>query len=359
MKHKKSIEPLIAIVILVAIAISLALIFSFWILGILGSTGYGTQPVKLALSEYYAVGSIAMFNIKNIGGSDVLLTNVFVNGLPVDVLTAFEYNTLEKRISWDDGSYVVRLKPGELVQLWIALPENEYFKPGTLYNLKVVTSGGQTFYYDIEAKRLVMVEPYLDIYVEDVNTTYHLDFMRRTWKAFNGTPQQPGTLLREGKLEFIEQTCISLKDNPDLMTSPFIVAYIPPKLTSDTYIWNDHHKGAVSSAYYHIEVIPKTVPYMDYLVFFEDSWLTGTPPGWINYNDHVFRVTWTKLGSVTVKVYYGSHEYTYDVYVGGKFAYKIRGYPPYQNITDPNYAGPCATSEIRDPLTNKTFVINP
>jgi len=98
MKKRKAISPVIATVILVAVAITVAVGVSYWMSGI--SSQY-TQFEKIEIQTGYAtietdgavppaipakVGWIVMLSIKNSGSAASTITHVFVNDVPVTLI---------------------------------------------------------------------------------------------------------------------------------------------------------------------------------------------------------------------------------------------------------------------------------
>lgn len=85
MKDRKAVSPVIATVILVAVAITVAVGVAYWMGGI--STQY-TQFEKVEIQTGYAtrdtLGWEITLSLKNSGSATATITHVFVNEVPID-----------------------------------------------------------------------------------------------------------------------------------------------------------------------------------------------------------------------------------------------------------------------------------
>jgi flagellin-like protein len=81
-RNKSGISPVMATVILVAIAIVIAIAVAFWASGLVGVF---TRFEKLEItSAYYVKGEGVKLTVKNTGSADASIDNIFVNGRPCD-----------------------------------------------------------------------------------------------------------------------------------------------------------------------------------------------------------------------------------------------------------------------------------
>jgi len=115
---KRGIEPLIAAVIVTAVGIAIAVAVSMWMLGVIGQTGYGTRPVELDIyGDLKVRGNEFYLLVKNLGGDDVIVDDVILQGKYHSIV--IEANNLngENRLSYDDGSYTILVKGGETIEI--------------------------------------------------------------------------------------------------------------------------------------------------------------------------------------------------------------------------------------------------
>jgi flagellin-like protein len=158
MRERKAISPVIATVILVAVAITVAVGVSYWMSGI--SSQY-TQFEKVEIQTGYAAydgdltppqWNVTMV-IKNSGSTDATVNMCFINDVPcatanygVDVAPANGWGV-------DFPTTGVTLKAGESASLhvYIGNPAGavgstlEYISAGTTVNVKLHSSGGMDY----------------------------------------------------------------------------------------------------------------------------------------------------------------------------------------------------------------------
>lgn len=91
MKSRKAISPVIATVILVAVAITIAVAVSYWMSGIAGQyTKFEKVEIQSGYSELQPApgGWIVTLELKNSGSAAANLIRVFVNDKPVNLYSA-------------------------------------------------------------------------------------------------------------------------------------------------------------------------------------------------------------------------------------------------------------------------------
>lgn len=352
----RGISTLISIVIIISVGIAISIAFAFWSVGIIGSTGYGTRPMMIGISEFRAIGPLAMILVQNLGGETIYVDEVRVGKWHVDVITAYSFSNLEPRLKKVEGEYLVTINPGEMVEIWTLMPEGVELKPGVEYQISVHTTLGFSAMKIIRAERWMLIPPTVDLYIRnrDQNSglTYHINFARLNWCVHKGSPENPGDVLWSGSLIFLEDDYVSIRDNPNLKNQPVITVLNPMAGRDDFIVWVDHNEVNYEngSGYYKLDRIENAVPFLDFILFFEDLWMD--PSNDADYNEHVTRVTWMRNGKVRVAVYFGDHAYTFDVYVGGEFVYTIRG--TYHNII-----GEYDEDDLRASISDKTWIISP
>jgi len=124
---KKAVSPVIATLLMIAVAVAASVIVYVWSAGLLGTLmgGGGAQVKEQLILEAYnwgTAGSLDLY-LRNVGSSDVVVAAVYVGGAP---------NTRTDTISVKVSSK-------------IALSSLTGFTAGTAYTIKVVTSTGGVF----------------------------------------------------------------------------------------------------------------------------------------------------------------------------------------------------------------------
>ena len=160
MKERKAISPVIATVILVAVAITVAVGVSYWMSGI--SSQY-TQFEKVEIQTGYAqvaddggtpptvTGWLILLSIKNSGSAASTLTHVFINDVPAGAYDAIDIGAAGSTCT-DVPSTGLTLEAGETgaVKVWIASGGSAgdpgyYLSAGTTVNIKLHSAGGMDY----------------------------------------------------------------------------------------------------------------------------------------------------------------------------------------------------------------------
>lgn len=157
MRERKAISPVIATVILVAVAITVAVGVSYWMSGI--SSQY-TQFEKVEIQTGYAtydstnaIWTVTMA-IKNSGSADATVNMVFLNDVPCAAgnyhVTATNVTALEWGTSFKTTG--VTLKPGQSDTVYVYIcnpcsniPELKFLSAGTTVNVKLHSAGGMDY----------------------------------------------------------------------------------------------------------------------------------------------------------------------------------------------------------------------
>lgn len=131
MKERRGVSPVIAVLLMIAIAISIGVLVYVWISGLAGSltnTG-GTQVAdRLELVAYQFSGSNLILYIRNAGNNKVTVDEIYVLGESIMDSTS------------DVG---VPINPGETQQIQVSL--NGDYQDGQAYTVRVVASSGSIF----------------------------------------------------------------------------------------------------------------------------------------------------------------------------------------------------------------------
>jgi flagellin-like protein len=137
---KRGISPVIATVILVAIAIVISIAAAFWMTGLLTSfTSY--ERVQIIASYAIRSGNTykAYVNMTNIGAANVTVTAILINDKPYGTYGASISNgTSTITLPWSFG-------PGHRFNLVIENLNVATFKPGSTIKVSVMTASGATY----------------------------------------------------------------------------------------------------------------------------------------------------------------------------------------------------------------------
>lgn len=155
MRERKAVSPVIATVILVAVAITVAIGVSYWMSGI--SSQY-TQFEKVEIQTGYATtdagtattGWDIELSIKNSGSATATITHVFVNDVPVDNYDATAISETPGETSTTIESTGTSLTAGNstTVHVWIASGGTgplSTLSAGTTVNVKLHSAGGMDY----------------------------------------------------------------------------------------------------------------------------------------------------------------------------------------------------------------------
>jgi len=165
-RKRRAVSPVIATVILVAVAITIAVAVSYWMSGISSQytafekveiqTGYATIEYNAAL----LLGWNVSITMKNTGSAASTLTHVFVNEIPVDI-----YLTTTGKLEFTAGgvggtqvaaaeigaSFLatgLTLESGESEEFYVLIGKDSlggYLSSGTTVNIKIHSAGGMDY----------------------------------------------------------------------------------------------------------------------------------------------------------------------------------------------------------------------
>ncbi len=137
-EDRRGVSPVIATIIIVAIAIVMSLAVAYWMLGLGGAF---TRYEKLEFqSAYVTVDNNFTINIrlKNTGSADATIDLIFLNGKPSD---AEDYiGTV------NTGSLINKtIKPGESYSDTITLTKGDTWRSGMTVEIMIQTVAGRQF----------------------------------------------------------------------------------------------------------------------------------------------------------------------------------------------------------------------
>ena len=150
--NRRAVSPVIATVILVAVAITVSVAVSYWMSGI--SAQY-TQFEKVEIQTGYSVktvgsGWVLNMELKNSGSAAATITSVFVNESPLNQTDGTGYNAttwvvdnIAVDFSYSSG---VTLASGESTTVLIYVPESwNFFSSGTTLDCKLHSANGNDY----------------------------------------------------------------------------------------------------------------------------------------------------------------------------------------------------------------------
>jgi len=135
--NRKAISPVIATLLMIAIAVAASILVYVWSMGLVGSLqGTGGQQTReqLIMEAYVATSSTSWsLNIRNVGPTKSEIAAVYIEGISASF----------------SGSATL-LSPGSSVVLTVSVPAGSVtLTPGAAYTVKIVTKSGAVFSYSV------------------------------------------------------------------------------------------------------------------------------------------------------------------------------------------------------------------
>jgi len=158
LKNRKAISPVIATVILVAVAITIAVAVSYWMGGI---TSQYTKFEKVEIQSAYAVKTVesgwtVTLQVKNTGSAASTLSSVFINERPLNSTgyhgagVAFADLAANTRVATDIPATGLVIAQGAsqtvIILIGDTAPSNyASLSSGTTINVKIHSAGGMDY----------------------------------------------------------------------------------------------------------------------------------------------------------------------------------------------------------------------
>ncbi|MBD3172682.1 type IV pilin [Candidatus Bathyarchaeota archaeon] len=147
-QKRKAVSPVIATVILVAVAITVAVGVSYWMGGISSQyTSFEKVEISSAWSEKETGGWNITLELKNAGSADATLNKLFINQKPINStgyddpdISSFD-SEITTNLSESPGS---TLASGDTTTIYILIP-NTYYSSGTTIDVKIHSAGGMDY----------------------------------------------------------------------------------------------------------------------------------------------------------------------------------------------------------------------
>ena len=158
MRERKAISPVIATVILVAVAITVAVGVSYWMSGISSQyTQFEKVEIQTGYATYDATNTIWTITmaIKNSGSADATINMAFLNDVPCISPTNYGVTALtvpanEWGVSFPTTGVTLKTGESDTVYVYIWNPcsgitELEFLSAGTTINVKLHSAGGMDY----------------------------------------------------------------------------------------------------------------------------------------------------------------------------------------------------------------------
>ena len=149
-KTRKAVSPVIATVILVAVAITVAVGVSYWMSGISSQyTQFEKVEIQTGFASKITDGWNVTLDIKNSGSAETTLTHVFINDIPISntTLPAMSGTTLASNIdtvgtlgAGQSSTVVVLIGDSLLTPTGLS-----NLSSGTTVNIKLHSAGGMDY----------------------------------------------------------------------------------------------------------------------------------------------------------------------------------------------------------------------
>ena len=133
--NRKAISPVIATLLMIAIAVAASILVYVWSMGLVGSLqGTGGQQTReqLIMEAYVASATPFTLYIRNVGPTTSVIAAVYVEGIPASSFVG-------------DLTYA----PGSTGTLKVTPSSSITLTPGAAYVVKIVTASGAVFSYSI------------------------------------------------------------------------------------------------------------------------------------------------------------------------------------------------------------------
>jgi flagellin-like protein len=144
MKNRKAISPVIATVILVAVAITIAVAVSYWMSGISSSyTKFEKVEIQSAICNVTATGWTVKLSLKNTGTSTATISNVYIND-NIATLATTAADTTGDEIGTTVAAAGTSLESGTTSTIYVFIGST-FSSSGTSINIKLHSAGGMDY----------------------------------------------------------------------------------------------------------------------------------------------------------------------------------------------------------------------
>ena len=140
----RAVSPVIATIIIVAVAIVMSIAVAYWVLGLAGTF---TRYEKVEIMAMYAnktkvetEGWNITACLRNTGSAAATINMILINGKPLDVINATSIGKVKSNFNEE-----VTLPPGERKVLWIFIPKDNTFAPGMVVEVTFHSAAGSDY----------------------------------------------------------------------------------------------------------------------------------------------------------------------------------------------------------------------
>jgi len=131
---KKGVSPVIAVLLMIAIAVAAAILVYVWSMGLIGTltSGGGTQVREQIIMDAYdwktQTGTLVMF-LRNVGSTDVVVDAIYIGGQPIS-------SGMDQTLQ---------------LQTVVSVPlgATGTYTPGVAYTAKIITKTGGVFTFQV------------------------------------------------------------------------------------------------------------------------------------------------------------------------------------------------------------------
>jgi flagellin-like protein len=132
---KRAVSPVIATLLMIAIAVAASIIVYVWSIGLLGGLmgSGGSQTKEQLIMEAYnwvSPGTTLAFTLRNVGSAPVVVAAIYLGGI-------------------NQGAVTSSVAIGTSVPFSLSVVSAGTFTPGAAYTLKVVSSTGGVFAFSV------------------------------------------------------------------------------------------------------------------------------------------------------------------------------------------------------------------
>ena len=146
LQKRKAVSPVIATVILVAVAITVSVGVSYWMGGISAQyTQFEKIEIQTGYSTFSAPGWKLDLSLKNSGSATSTITHLFINDIPITLTAAADFSGTNSTVT-DIPLTGLSLDAGESdsIQIWIGVGYYS-LSSGTTVNVKLHSAGGMDY----------------------------------------------------------------------------------------------------------------------------------------------------------------------------------------------------------------------
>jgi flagellin-like protein len=146
--RRKGVSPVIAVLLLIAIAVATGILVYVWVSGLAGSlssSSVNQVTEQLTLTSYKFDSNSLYLYIKNTGGNKVTIDQVYVNGVGFGDFTV----TTNLGATSGTSTSLYSIGVGEVVKIIIDTSNADTTEEGKAYIIKVTTSTGGVFTWTV------------------------------------------------------------------------------------------------------------------------------------------------------------------------------------------------------------------